>query len=89
MRIAAPVIGLVIEAIQKSASDVIGRFVATSAKPVASRWTSLSLVTTAVTAPAISFFAIISCIAAPIPGSFGPSAKADSAAERTRMAGRR
>ena len=34
IRIAAPVIGLVIEAIQKSVSGVIGRFAATSAKPV-------------------------------------------------------
>src|SRR5438093_12909728 len=82
MRIAVPVIGFVIEAIQKSVSGVIGRFAATSAKPVLSRWRSLSLVTTTVTAPAISFFTIISCIAAPIPESFGPSANAGSAAQR-------
>ena len=65
-----PVTGLVIEAIQNSVSGVIGRFAATSAKPVVSRCRTLSFVTTTVTAPAISFFAIISCIAAPTPGSF-------------------
>src|SRR5207249_709797 len=89
MRIAAPVTGFVIEAIQKSASGVIGLFAATSAMPVLSRWRSLSFVTTAVTAPEISFLAIISCMAAPIPGSFGPSANAGSAehraAENTRL----
>ena len=37
IRIAAPVIGFVIEAIQKSVSGVIGRFAATSASPVLSR----------------------------------------------------
>src|SRR3989442_10740388 len=82
MRIAVPVIGFVIEAIQKSVSGAIGLSAATSAKPVLSRWRSLSFVTTTVTAPAISFFTIISCIAAPIPGSFGPSANAGSAAHK-------
>ena len=51
MRIATPVTGLVIEAIQNSVSGAIGRFAATSAKPLASRCTTRSLVTTAVTAP--------------------------------------
>src|SRR6266540_773978 len=88
MRIAAPVTGFVIEAIQKSVSDVIGLFAATSAKPVVSRWRSLSFVTTTVTAPAISFFAIISCIAAPMPGSFGPSASAGRAAHRAAASAR-
>ena len=37
MRIATPVTGLVIEAIQNSVSGDIGRFAATSAKPVVSR----------------------------------------------------
>jgi hypothetical protein len=77
------------DAIQKSVSDIMGRFAATSAKPVASRWRSLSFVTTTVTAPAISSFAIISCIAAPTPGSFGSAAAADNAAERARIAARR
>ena len=49
----------------------------------------MSFATTTVTAPAISFFATISCIAAPMPGSFGSSAKADSVAESARLAGRR
>src|SRR3989449_10617619 len=88
MRIAVPVIGFVIEAIQKSVSGVIGLFATTSAKPVVSRWRSLSLVTTTVTAPAISFFAIISCIATPIPGSFGPSANAGRAAHRAAASAR-
>jgi hypothetical protein len=43
---------------------------------VHSRCSTLSFATTTVTAPGISFFAIISCIAAPTPGSFGSSAKA-------------
>ena len=43
MRIATPVTGLVIEAIQNSVSGVIGRFAATSAKPVVSRWSDLVL----------------------------------------------
>ena len=68
MSIAVPLIGAVMEAIQKSISGVIGRFAATSASPMLSRWRSLSFVTTTVTAPAISFFATIACIAAPIPG---------------------
>ena len=89
MRIAAPVTGLVIEAIQNSVSGVIGRFAATSAKPVASRWRTLSFATTTVTAPAISFFAIISCIAVPMPGSVGSAAKAVSVAESARMTVRR
>jgi hypothetical protein len=78
--------GFVIEAIQNSVSGAIGLFVATSAKPVHSRWTHLSFVTATVTEPAISFFAIISCIAAPMPGSFGASAKADWAEASARLA---
>ena len=89
MRTAAPVTGFVMDAIQNSESGVIGRFEATSEKPVASRCRTLFLATTAVTAPEISFFAIISCMAAPMPGSFGSSAKAVSAAESARMAGSR
>jgi hypothetical protein len=74
MRIAAPVIGFVIEAIQNTVSGVIGRFSVTSAKPVLSTCRSCSLPATTVTAPAISPRVIISCIAAPIPGSTGSSA---------------
>ena len=73
---AVPVIGFVIEAIQKSVSGVIGRFAATSASPVLSRCSTLSFVTTSVTAPATSFFATICCIAAPTPGRTGSAAKA-------------
>src|SRR5260221_14662694 len=83
MRIAVPVIGFVIEAIQKRVSDAIGFFEATSAKPVVSRCRILSLAITSVTAPAISFFVIISCIASPMPGSLGGSAKAKGPMSRT------
>ena len=82
MRIAVPVIGFVIEAIQKSVSAVIGFFEATSAKPVVSKWRILSLATTTVTAPTISFFAIISCMASPMPKSFAESAKAKGTMKR-------
>jgi len=40
------------------------------------RWGSLSLLTTMLATPAISFFNSISRIASPIPGSHGGSAKA-------------
>ena len=82
MSIAAPVTGFVIEAIQNSVSGVIGRFAATSAKPVLSRCSTLSFATTTVTAPAISFFATISCIAAPTPGSVGSAANASCARQK-------
>src|SRR5258708_13751141 len=82
MRMAAPVMGFVIEAIQKSDSGVSGRFEAASARPVDSRWRTLSPPTTTVTAPAISFFEIISCIASPTPGSFGGSAIPTDATNR-------
>ena len=72
--------GLVIDAIQNSVSGVIGRFAATSAKPVASRCRTRSFETTAVTAPAISFFATISCMAAPTPGSVGAAANVETEA---------
>ena len=81
--------GLVIEAIQNSVSGDMGRFAATSAKPVVSRWRTLSFETTTVTAPAISFFPIISCIAVPIPGSVGSGAEAETAAESATMTARR
>ena len=89
MRIATPVTGLVIEAIQNRVSGVIGRFAATSAKPVASRWSTLSFETTTVTAPATSFFAIIPCMAVPIPGSVGSAAKVVRVAASANMTGRR
>src|SRR5258706_13490451 len=88
MRIAMPVIGFVIEAIQKRVSDAIGFFEAKSAKPVVSRCRILSLAITRVTAPAISFFVIISCIASPMPGSLGGSAKAKGPMSRTAGIGR-
>ena len=80
IRIATPVTGLVIEAIQNSVSGVIGRFAARSAEPVASRCRTRSFETTTVTAPATSFFATISCMAAPTPGSVGAWADAVSVA---------
>src|SRR5262245_45349505 len=79
---ATPVIGFVIEAIQKIVSGFIGRLAAMPAKPVVSRWRTLFLLTTMVTAPAISFFATICCMAAPTPGSFGSLANADVAASK-------
>ena len=88
IRIATPVTGLVIEAIQNSVSAVIGRFVATSAQPVVSRWRMRSFETTMVTAPATSFFDTISCMAAPTPGSFDSWAMAVSEAANTRTATR-
>jgi hypothetical protein len=69
IRIETPVTGLVIDAIQNSVSAVIGRFAATSARPVASRWRRRSLDTTAVTAPDTSRFATIVCMASATPGS--------------------
>ena len=74
IRTATPVTGLVIDAIQNSVSGVIGRFAARSAEPVASRCRTRSFETTTVTAPATSFFATISCMAAPTPGSVGAAA---------------
>ncbi len=101
MSTAVPVIGFVIEAIQQSVSGVIGRLAATSAMPLVSKCSTLSFVTTIVTAPAISCFAIHSSIVAPTPGSFGSSAMAECvrpkaavtateiATERMAAAGRR
>src|SRR6266516_7668129 len=49
----------------------------------------LSFVTTTVIAPAISFLAIASCIVAPTPGNFGPSANAERAVASVRLAATR
>src|SRR4026208_830560 len=89
MRIAVPVIGFVIDAIQKSVSAVIGLFAARSAKPVLSRWRTLSFEATTVTAPAISFFAISVFMASSIPGNLGAAAKPASVAEKARTARKR
>ena len=61
MSTATAVTGLVIEAIQKIEFACIGRWVARSARPVASRWRILSFVATTVTAPAISCLAMAAC----------------------------
>jgi hypothetical protein len=78
IKIATPVIGFVIEAIQNNVSAVIGRFDSTSANPVVCKSKTLSLATTNVTAPAISFFAIISSIAALTGDAFRSAAQMDS-----------
>jgi len=80
---AAAVMGLVMDAIQTMVSVCMGRLAAMSAKPTALRCRILSGVASNVTAPAASFLAITSCMAAVMAGISGAFAAgpAESAAK--------
>jgi hypothetical protein len=83
------VTGFVIDAIQQSASGVIGRRSARSAKPVAPRCRIPSRFATSVTAPAISWASTVACIAAVTPAIAGSAWVGRDAASRTRHGNRR
>src|SRR5687767_15770657 len=84
MRRATPVTGLVMDAIQKRESGDMGFLDSMSEKPNVPRCSVLFFETTTVTAPAISFLAIISSMAELTAGSFGLAAFAEKRIEASR-----
>ena len=89
IRIATPVTGFVMDAIQNRVSGCIGLRPSMSASPVAPRCRIPSLLATRVTAPATSCASTVACMAAVTAGNSGePEANAGNAAASERAAAR-